>query len=251
MIDFHTHILPSIDDGAENVDVSLAILKSLEEQGVTKVVLTPHYYGRTRNIEQFLKAREGAFEKLSATYGGTIQLFKGSECNVSTCANNDLSELKALKIQNTNYILTEMSFEKEWSDRLLKRVATLADDGLTPIIAHVELYPAVNKNPSYVRDLIAMGCAIQINCNSFLSDDTYPLVRAIIEHGQAHVLGSDTHNMTKRPPNYKKATEKIEADFGREVLDNLQGNMAEILDGGHINTSCGTPIKKRLLGGYK
>ena len=53
MIDFHTHILPCIDDGARSLDESLALLQMLEEQGVDTVVFTPHYYGRKKGAEQF------------------------------------------------------------------------------------------------------------------------------------------------------------------------------------------------------
>jgi protein-tyrosine phosphatase len=251
MIDFHTHILPAIDDGAENIAESLALLKDLENQGVTKVVLSPHYYGRTKNVAKFLQGRESAYLKLSVEYASTIQLFKGCECNISTCANNDFSDFCELSIGGTRYILTEMSFEKEWDKTLIKRLINLTDTGLTPIIAHTELYPAVQKNPELVCELIKMGCAIQINCDSVLSDENYPLVYAMLAHGQVHALGSDTHNTTKRPPKYQRAVQRIENDFGADMAESLQRSMQNMLDDKHINFLSGTPIKKKFLCGYK
>ena len=46
MIDLHTHILPDIDDGARDVETSLALIKAEKEQGVKEIVFTPHYYGK-------------------------------------------------------------------------------------------------------------------------------------------------------------------------------------------------------------
>ena len=147
MIDFHTHILPGIDDGSESVRQSCALLETLAALGVDTVLLTSHYYGMRRGSESFLSEREEAWERLCKAYNGNVRLRKACECNVCTCADSDLRKLRALAIEGTPYILTELSFEKEWEPRLFDRLDGLLQNELIPVIAHAGLYPAVRKNP--------------------------------------------------------------------------------------------------------
>ena len=249
--DIHTHILPGIDDGAKNLDQSLDLLGMLECQNVSTVVLTPHYYGRNKGTDKFLESREGAFKKLAAAYGGKIKLVRGCECNISTCANSDFSELRPLAIESTRYILTEMSFEHQWTEHMWGRLERLLDTGLIPIIAHVEKYPAIIKKPQLVHRLVEEGCLIQINCHSVLDEERFALIKALIDHGQVHCLGSDTHNKEKRPPRYMEAVEKLSALFGQDLVYALQVNMQNILADNCIEPLAGTPVTRTLLGKYK
>ena len=72
MIDFHTHILPGIDDGAKDVSVSAAMLEMEKEQGVNEIVLTPHYYGKFYSPTDFVRRRAAAYEKLLAVAAGEV-----------------------------------------------------------------------------------------------------------------------------------------------------------------------------------
>ncbi len=248
MLDLHTHILPGIDDGAQDVSESTALLDLLQRQGVDTVVLTPHYYGRRKNVERFLEGREGAFRKLQAAYHGGIRLMKGCECNISTCANIDFGDLASLAIENTHYILTELSFEREWNEKFWERVYNLLEKGLVPVVAHIELYPAVVRNPQFAYRLIQVGCLLQINCDSVLDKRKYKFIKALIHHDQAYCLGSDTHNTYNRPPHYQEAVEILERDFGTEFCNSLQENMRKIISDEPIERKPTTPIKRTLFG---
>lgn len=248
MIDFHTHILPEIDDGSKSVEESLKLLNALEAQGVTKVVFTPHYFGIKKSISQFLEQREEAFQKIKECYHGNISFIKGCEFNLAKCMNSDFSELKPIAIEGTVYILTELSFDVKWRPYIFSRINELLDVGLTPVVAHVELYPAVMRNPELVHRLISMGCLIQVNCDSFLNKRTLPLVKALISHSQAHCLGSDTHNLTLRPPRYQAAYEIITKEFGQSAARSLQENMQKILANETVDTKLSEPIKRNIFG---
>lgn len=251
MTDLHTHILPCIDDGSSSLEESLALLAMLGEQGVEDVVLTPHYYGQRRSVGQFLERRDAAYARLTEAYEGGIRFRRASECNISTCANSDFSELRPVAIEGTEYILTEMSFEKDWDGGLWKRLADLRDyAGLRPVIAHVEVYPAVQRKPEYAYRLIDEGCLLQMNCDSAADMTKNSLAYALLSHGQIHCLGSDTHNTSTRPPRYGEAAEKIRAEFGTETLAGLQENMSAILANERVAAARGTAVKRKLLGGY-
>lgn len=249
MIDLHTHILPNIDDGSQSSEESCSLLAGLEEQGVEDVVFTPHYYGVRHGVETFLKNREAAYARLKEDYDGAMRLYLGCECNIAKCVNSNFDDLIPLAINGTRYILTEMSFEPEWDENMWSRLDRLQDTGLIPVIAHVELYPYIRRNPFFVSRLISRGCVIQVNCDSVVADD--PLVKALIAHGQAHCLGSDTHNVTMRPPKYAAAAEIISREFGDGVLNGMQDNMRGIIDGEDLFFNVGEPVKRGLFGKYK
>ena len=63
-IDFHTHILPGIDDGSRNVEMSLRMLAAQREQQVDEIVATPHFYAQKDSVEEFLLRRQRSYEKL-------------------------------------------------------------------------------------------------------------------------------------------------------------------------------------------
>lgn len=229
MIDFHTHILPGIDDGASSPEESVALLDDLSRQGVDTVLLTSHYYGRRRNVRTFLSEYESAFQRLKGVYRGGMSLIRGAECNIATCANSDFGELKGLALGGSSYILTELSFEKKWTEELWDRVDNLLIEGLTPVIAHVELYPAVRKHRDNAVRLAEMGCVLQINCDSLLNRKFKKILDFLFANGLAGCLGSDTHNVTSRPPRYEAAVREIETRYGKDALCKLQSTMREIL----------------------
>lgn len=229
MIDFHTHILPGVDDGAASAEESSELLESLSRQGVDTVVLTPHYYGRRRNVRTFLKEFERAYASLREAYRGEMRLIRGAECNISTCANSDFGELKALAIGDTNYILTELSFEKKWTEDFWERIDNLLIEGLIPVIAHTELYPAVRRHREYAVRLTEMGCLLQVNCDSLLDRTKKKILDYFFTNGLVSCLGSDTHNPQTRPPHYREAADELARRYGKTCFEGIQTQMRDIL----------------------
>ena len=64
IIDFHSHILPSVDDGARDTEMAVQMLEMLSSQGVDKVVSTSHYYKFSEDIQSFLTCRDESLYKL-------------------------------------------------------------------------------------------------------------------------------------------------------------------------------------------
>ena len=113
MIDFHSHVLPGIDDGATDVEMSVKMLKMAKEQGVDTVVLTPHYYAAEKSVDDFLAERDNSYNTLiKYAEEKNIQipkLIKGAEVKFSydLLRSDKISELL---IENTNALLLEMPF---------------------------------------------------------------------------------------------------------------------------------------------
>ena len=107
MIDFHSHILPGMDDGSKNIEESLALLRMLAEQGVKKVVATPHFYANDESVEKFLARRQQSYESLRAALpAGMPEILLGAEVRYYQGISR-LKELKELCVQGSNLLLLE------------------------------------------------------------------------------------------------------------------------------------------------
>ncbi len=244
MIDIHTHVLPGVDDGADSVETALEMIRSEVEQGVDQIVFTPHYYDRKFSPERFLENRQKVFEKISEKIEGvTVKLAAEVHFEEEKVAAN--SALCQLSIENTKYILLELPFTTAWTEKLWFRLRDfISDTGYTPIIAHVERYAEVRKNPAYLSVLADMGCLIQVNTRAFLSEKTENMAFTMLKKGLIHCLGTDTHNLTDRAPDYAQARAVIEQAGEVKRFEKLQQNMQRILKGEAIEQNLYQPMKR-------
>ncbi|MGN0457342.1 MAG: CpsB/CapC family capsule biosynthesis tyrosine phosphatase, partial [Eubacterium sp.] len=143
LVETHCHILPGIDDGAQDVETSLKMIARLQEQGAEKIILTPHYYSDSISLDDFLRLRDKAFnELLRALPPGSPTLIPGAEVYISDYLFNN-SSLDELKVGSSNYILIEHAFSSDFSQRSYDRLLNLyCDYGARPILAHIERYRA-------------------------------------------------------------------------------------------------------------
>ncbi len=245
MIDMHTHILPHFDDGARDVATAVAMLQKEIAQGVDCVVFTPHYYGRKESPTAFIERRKRAFEHLRAHIPEGIEIRMGAEVHFTGLSMPDYDELALLRIEGTKYILLELPFTTAWTQSLMDKIAEFTrDSGCTPIIAHVERYQEVLKNPALVTQLIKMGCLIQVNADSFVTKKEKNFAFTLLKHGFVHCIGSDAHDTELRSPNCIVAKESM-AGAGFEFLwDRSQDIMKKILEGNRLRVECSTTIKK-------
>ncbi|MBQ2890761.1 MAG: capsular polysaccharide biosynthesis protein [Clostridia bacterium] len=232
MVDFHTHILPGIDDGSANTTVSIEMLKQLKKQGVDRVVATPHFYMSSGSIEKFLECRNRvAIEVIEAARKEAEPLPKialGAEVLMYPGIGG-MEELSKLCIEGTRYMLLEMPFV-EWSNITYTTVDKICAMGITPIIAHFERYINVQEDRGFLYELIDMGCLIQTNAEYVNSVKTSRKALKHISEGHVHIIGSDCHNLTDRKPNIGKAYEKIEKKLGRGEIRNLRNIVDMVLE---------------------
>lgn len=246
--DFHSHILHGIDDGAKNISQSLGMLEMLEKSGVQNLVLSPHFYCGSTDMEKLLKKRAEAYEELKSEYKGNISLRLGAEIGANV-KYNKFSALKKLAIDGGKYILLELPFQKDWSRLGAWLVELIEETDLIPIIAHVEYYEQVLAKPQIVSDFIDMGCKIQVNATSFLDTGLQNLVFKLLETGHVHCIGSDAHNLERRPPKIGECFEKIESTLGGEYIDKINNSSNKILEG-KIFTSHYKKSVKKFFGRY-
>ncbi len=250
MIDIHTHILPHIDDGAKDTNMSIAMLNSLKEQGVNTVLLTPHYYGKRSSPASFIKRRNEIFDRLKKSIPEGIEVHLGAEVHFTGMNMAENEALCALAIEGTKYILIEFPFTRKWPHDLLDRVNDfIRETECTPIIAHVERYAEVQKNPALLLELVNMGCLLQVNAPSFLDKRESRLALALLKNGYVHCIGTDAHDVDKRAPKYVEA-KNLAFSKGYEA-EWLQAEriMKDIITDTQVRVEAVKPLKK-FLGRY-
>ena len=253
MIDIHTHILPHIDDGAKDSATAIAMLNMEREQGVHTLLLSPHYYGKTRSPKEFLQKRQEMYERIREQIPADLQIRLAAEVHFTGLNPVDADEMCSLAIEGTEYLLVEFPFTMAWSSLLLERLSDfVSDTGYTPIVVHVERYREVQKNPAVLLQLLQMGCLLQVNTGSFLKKKgntrERKLAYAMLKAGLVHCLGTDAHDADGRAPDYAQAKQALErAGFSSE-FEKIQENMRCILENQSIKYEY-QPLKK-IFGFY-
>ena len=250
MIDFHTHTLPGIDDGAKDSRTSIQMLQKEIEQGVKTLVFTPHYYGRKRSPEQFLQRRNAAFEKIKDGIPAQLDVRLGSEVFFTGVNMASNEELCSLAIEGTKYVLFEFPMIGKWQNSVWESLSEfIHETDYTPIVAHVERYAETQKNPASVHRLIELGCLLQVNTTAFLDKCSQSFAFALLKHGLVHCLGSDSHDLQLRVCDYEQAKSVICGKGYAKEFDEMQNNMRQILDGEYLTPQACTRLKK-FLGRY-
>lgn len=216
MTDFHSHILPGLDDGSRCVEESLDMLRVSAEQGIACVAATPHFYAEENEPEEFLKRRAASEERLRAAWqSGLPELKLGAEVcffeGISRCGGLD-----QLKLEGTQMLLLEMPFA-HWGQRVLQEVQALqARPEMTVVLAHVERYLPWQDGETWER-LLDWGVLNQCNAAFFLRWQTRHKALHMLRKGKIHLLGSDCHSMDTRPPRLGEALAVLGVR-GREIL---------------------------------
>ena len=244
MIDMHTHVLPNLDDGAKNEQVTADLLRLEYAQGVRELVFTPHYYGKKRSAERFIEERNEAAEKIKELVPADMKTRLGAEVYLTGVNDPNNDTLCSLAIEGTKCVLVELPFDDRWSKNLLSKLyGFIAQTGYQPIIAHVERYREIGKNPALLNFFVKMGCYIQVNTGAFLDKHTKKLAFMLLKHGLVHCLGTDTHNETDRAPDYLQAEELVKERGLSKEWTRVQTRMRQILSVETVENAC-IQIKK-------
>ena len=215
MIDIHCHILPNIDDGACNLDETVAMAKTAVKNGIHTVVATPHTLnGIYTNPAKKITRITTEIQQFLTSEGITLNVLPGAE--VHTCpglldliANGD-----ALTINNTGkYLLVELP-SMTMPSEIKEEFFTLKLHGITPIIAHPERNFILQKRTDMLKEFVSMGALCQVTAASItgsLGKTAQRCAVKLLEARLVHLIASDSHSAINRPQNFHQAIE-IAAD---------------------------------------
>lgn len=229
--DFHSHILPGIDDGSASLEESIALLRMEAEQGVEHVVATPHFYPNYQSPEAFLEKRDRAEQLLREemrNHEGLPRLSVGAEVYFfHGMSQSDTIQL--LTIDKNPCILLEMP-EYAWTESMYREIADIRQQqGITPIIAHVDRYIHPVLGSKIPKTLETMPVMVQANASFFLRRATVGRACRMLQQGQIHLLGSDCHNLTSRVPNLESAVSCIRKRVGDAAIAQIKQNEASVI----------------------
>lgn len=221
IIDFHSHILPAIDDGSKNIDTSVQMLQESRTQGVDIMIATPHFYASRNRIETFLENRKHAFEKLEKYLPQTAPEIKlGAEVAFFSGMSR-ADQIDKLTIEGSNILLLEMPFGP-WEDSEILEVRTLIEErGFQIVLAHLERFMKIGANKKYIDQLLQMPLHVQINAESLLDWKQRRKLIKMFAKNEVHFLGSDCHGMHHRPPNLALGREVLEKKLGRDFIKQM------------------------------
>jgi len=232
LTDFHSHILPGIDDGSRSIEQSLAMLAMEAQQGIARVVATPHFYARHDDPDRFLTRRASAYEQLcqamesqsglpTVEMGAEVRFFSGiSECDA----------LSRLTIGKKRCILIEMP-EVSWTDSMYRELEDIyTKQGLTPIVAHIDRYIRPLNYRKIFRELEHLPVLVQANTEMLLERRLAGIGLRLLREERIQLLGSDCHDLKDRAPNMGAAVSLIRDKLGASVLERIAGCERRILE---------------------
>ena len=232
--DFHSHILPFMDDGSASIEDSLEMLKLLRAQGVDRVVATPHFYPKQEDPESFLQRRAQSAQMLRSAilFSGLDkseipEIYIGAE--VAYFGGMSLyKNIGDLCIEGTSVMLVEMPFSK-WTDVVVSEVCRVKNElGIQVVLAHVDRYGHYYDFQKLFK-LKTHRVIMQANADPFLRFIPCRRLLKMINMGMIGVLGSDFHNMTERPSNMDEAMEIIRARGFGAKLDAMMNKAEDLL----------------------
>ena len=224
MIDFHSHILPGIDDGSKSVEQSIEMLKREADQGITHVVCTPHFYARHDRLEDFLARREQAEQILREEmqrYTGLPEIHVGAEVRYFRGI-SESERINQLTILEKKCIMIEM-VHAPWQPYMYQELAQIQSRwGITPVIAHVDRYISPLHTFQIPERLHKLPVMVQANADFFLERRTSGMAVRMLKQRKIHLLGSDCHDLQGRAPNMKEALSVIEERLGTNAVEYLR-----------------------------
>lgn len=194
--DLHCHILPGLDDGSRDLDMTLKMLDMAYTQGVRRIIATPHYHmGYVQNEpEKLLKVLKEVKEKVEKKYPD-LELRPGNEIFYSDGVVDLLKEGKILPLggENSRYVLLEFSPQDTYS-RIQEAVMKFIRAGYRPVLAHVERYQCLHKQKAHLEELQEQGVLFQVNYSSIKKN------KWLFRQEFVDLLSTDCHNAEERAP---------------------------------------------------
>lgn len=223
-IDVHSHILPALDDGAENLEITCRMLQTAYKEGIRSIIATPHFYASRKSasataIRQTIEELEEKMEEWELP----IRLYPGNEIYYRREVPELLEKGEICTLAGSRYVLVEFDPMTEYSylrDGILK----LDSYGYVPVLAHTERYECLFEKKERLQRIRDHGGYLQVNASSFqggIFDEMAKRARYITKNGLLDFLGTDAHSNGKRSPRMKEAAACLYKKLGKEEAERI------------------------------
>ncbi len=239
LVDIHSHILPGVDDGAVSVEEALEMLRIAELDGIDRIVATPHVPPKpgVDLIPEQIVALADSLNAMVANNAIPIEVLVGSEIRFEANIVEALQRGDMLTLNGSQYVLLELPLFGDWPAHARSTIFELQMAGYVPVIAHVERYPAVQRDPDLLDELVSTGVLMQVNADSIvgkISGRAHATARRLLRSHMAHVVASDAHSPRSRAPRIASAYERISSLVEVEYVEWMRHASEAIVDGAPI-----------------
>lgn len=218
MLDLHCHILPGLDDGAQDLSVSLEMAALAAATGVTHIFATPHC--NTRNEQKNFRTQSliDAYYQLQNALdraGIPLRILSGVEVLARGRFAEHLAAGDFLTLNGSRYLLVEFYFD-ESPDYMEDCLSAVEEEGLVPVVAHPERYYAIQRSPHLAQRWADEGRVLQLNKGSLLGElgeGAYETAALLLRRGAAAVIATDAHNHRTRTPAMDALLECLDRRF--------------------------------------
>ena len=247
MLDLHIHILPGVDDGAQDYEDSIGMADLALKSGIRTVCATPHsnQMGRYENFYTYeFSRRYDRLQEMLRTNHLPLQILEGQEIMASDDMLKKILDGKLISLNGTQYFLVEFPFGAN-PDWITDRLEDILSIDATPLIAHVERYYCVQYDPGFVYDWIQMGCVTQMNKGSVFGrfgSDVKEVCMPLLNYELIQCMASDAHGAVHRTPWMRDAHEFLTKHFDENYAEQLLTiNPRNILNGRSVKNYARDP----------
>ncbi|MGX7328544.1 tyrosine-protein phosphatase [Enterococcus bulliens] len=249
MIDLHCHILPGIDDGAENLEASIAMAEKAIEQGITHILCTPHHNnGKYTNSKSSIIERVANLQAELDQRELPLTLFEGQEVRITGGLIDEIKENRILftDIEDT-YILIEFPTLDipAYTEQLFFELRAMKK---IPIIVHPERNAKFRENPNLLIPFLDMGCLSQLTAPSYVGvfgKSIQKTAKIMVENNLVQMIASDAHGIHKRNFYLKEAYTKIQKDFGKEIVEEMKYVAKAVINGDAVDYPSYSEVKSK------
>ena len=218
--DIHTHIIPGIDDGSPDEDITFNMLKMSYESGVKNIILTSHY-NEYRNQIADVKEHIDKVQNIASRISNDLKVYPGNEIFYSNNSKRLLQENKISTLANSKYVLIEFFYDVSLRE-IENAVNELSMCGYWPIIAHIERYSCMHEKGA-AQYISSLGAYLQMNAgyimNAKFKDSRF--ISKLFKENLISFVASDCHNITSRAPNLGECAKFLNKKYSSELVEKL------------------------------
>lgn len=252
MIDLHCHILPGIDDGAENIEASIAMAEKAISQGITHILCTPHHNnGRYENPKDSVIHSVSLLQSELDKRNLKLTLLEGQEVRITGDLIDEINQNRILFTDlDDTYILIEFPTMDipAYTEQIFFELRAL---GKIPVIVHPERNAKFREDPNLLIPFLEMGCLAQLTAPSIVGTFGKSIRKTaldMVKYNLVQMVASDAHGVKKRTFYIDEAYKIIEKEFGGKKVIQMKQVTKDLINGDIINYPIYQEVKKKKFG---
>lgn len=230
-IDIHCHIVPGVDDGAQNIEKSLELLQKAKEVGINKIICTSHFLYDNEHYNKRFK------EVYRVAKGFGIKLYKGNEILLNSSTVDEIINGRVETLNGTRYVLIELKRKNNLSfTEICNYFDELIENGFKIIMAHPEQTEKTFKKIDKLLKLRDLGILFQIDAPSFYTRFIYKRrIKKMLKYDLVDFVATDVHKRVENYDCFNKLYKYIEKKYGKKKAEKIfYENPSKVIDGKDI-----------------